>query len=84
MTKDQAIKKVSKCGHTLPESPTLTQRTKMLCPCGAELEMLGPSIESGKFFPAYLVCPTCGTVSAMPHGGRPNLQEFTKEELGVE
>jgi len=81
MTRDQAIKKVAKCGHTLPEEPMLTEHTKMLCPCGAELSMLGSTY---KFFPAYLVCPSCGTVSAMPHGGRPNLQEFTKEELGVE
>jgi hypothetical protein len=81
MTKEQAIKKVAKCGHTLPVDPILTAHTKMTCTCGAELSMLGNSF---KFFPSYLVCPSCGIVSAMPAGGMPNLQSFTKEELGVE
>lgn len=83
MTKSQAMKKVQKCSHTLPENPILTQHTGMLCTCRAELEMLGPSLESGKFFPAYLVCPSCGTVTVMPYGGRPNLKKHTPEELRI-
>jgi len=81
MNKEQALKRVAKAGHRLPEDPILTKGTGSVCPCGAELAMLG---NSWKFFPSYLVCPACGTITLMPGGGMPNLKKHTKEELGVE